>query len=90
MLVWNYEPCSKWRTKLAKEEVQIDQDDVKIVRIEPLVCDDCGGKATHRVWLDMRNNGEMTAVSSKVCHTCAKRFASRLKKSLPPMPRKRA
>lgn len=76
------------------EPVMLDASCVRVVLIEPPMCEDCGddvdegtGKnvgrtATHVVYVDLVNNGQDIGIG-EYCMACAKEFAARLRESLP-------
>lgn len=76
------------------EACKLDASCVRIVLIEPRLCQDCGdsydegGKligriATHVVYFDLVGNGQDVGIG-EYCLFCATEFANRLKASLPP------
>lgn len=69
-----------------REPYKLDASCVRIVVIEPRLCQNCGdetGKtATHRVFIDLVNNGQDMGLEGS-CLTCAQEFADRLRASLP-------
>jgi hypothetical protein len=67
---------------LDNNPILLDADDVSVTPIGPPACDQCGKAATHLVLLDMRANGCQTVVA-ECCRYCARRFAARLRRSLP-------
>lgn len=64
------------------KSIKLTADDVSIEPIRPEECSGCGSRATHRVSIDMRNNGLIETVGGDMCYTCAVRFAHRLQESL--------
>lgn len=63
---------------------RMDADDVIVDSIEPVMCPQCSERpVTHRVILDLRAAGTITAIE-EMCQPCAAAFALSLRASLPP------
>jgi hypothetical protein len=64
-----------------RHDIHITPGDVEIRPLESIECSQCGKRATHGVWLDLRGIG-FSVITDKFCDACAKELAVQLRKSI--------
>jgi hypothetical protein len=63
-----------------KKSVVLEHEDVSVKRLDPPRCE-CGKRATHAVWIDLRTIGVQHVVD-EACKECAQKMADRIRDSV--------
>ena len=62
--------------------IKLKRSDVTVTKLEPVVCNKCGRRATHLVTIDFRNAGFLHGIDVPLCKEHAEELAQEIREAL--------